>query len=265
MDRAAVFVDAGYLFAQGSILIAGTKLRRGDTWLDAQTALAYIKTLSQTLTSLPLLRIYWYDGADSSATAAHAALAFQPDVKVRLGIVNSNGEQKGVDSLIVSDLIDLSRNRAMCDAVVLTGDEDIRIGVQKAQESGVRVHLVGLQPAQQNQSTLLRQEADTLYEISGADVGSFLRRAAPSAAVSPPAPPVVPVGADPLDVAAGHFAGSLSAADRARVAAHTGGVPPDIDRQLLRAATAVIGNRSLSDTDKRELRHRFLDACKSAP
>ena len=29
MDRVAVFVDAGYLFAQGSVALAGQKLPRG--------------------------------------------------------------------------------------------------------------------------------------------------------------------------------------------------------------------------------------------
>lgn len=30
MDRTGVFVDAGYLFAAGSILLSGEKLRRGE-------------------------------------------------------------------------------------------------------------------------------------------------------------------------------------------------------------------------------------------
>jgi len=34
MDRVAVFVDAGYLFAQGSVLLAGKKLPRSELVLD---------------------------------------------------------------------------------------------------------------------------------------------------------------------------------------------------------------------------------------
>lgn len=34
MDRVAVFVDAGYVFAQGSVLLAGKKLPRGEIALD---------------------------------------------------------------------------------------------------------------------------------------------------------------------------------------------------------------------------------------
>jgi hypothetical protein len=40
------------------------------------------------------------------------------DVKVRLGFVNSVGEQKGVDWLIVTDMIALARNRAISDAAL---------------------------------------------------------------------------------------------------------------------------------------------------
>ena len=34
MDRVAVFVDAGYLFAQGAIEMFGTRLKRGEMILD---------------------------------------------------------------------------------------------------------------------------------------------------------------------------------------------------------------------------------------
>ena len=65
--------------------------------------------------------------------------------------MNSVGEQKGVDSLIVTDMINLARNRAISDAVFVSGDEDLRVGVQQAQEFGVRVHLVGIKPSRGSQ------------------------------------------------------------------------------------------------------------------
>jgi hypothetical protein len=34
MNRVADFVDAGYVFAQGSVLLAGRELPRGETSLD---------------------------------------------------------------------------------------------------------------------------------------------------------------------------------------------------------------------------------------
>ena len=47
-------------------------------------------------------------------------------MKVRLGFVNSLGQQKGVDSLIVTDMLTLARNRAVAECVLLSGDEDLK-------------------------------------------------------------------------------------------------------------------------------------------
>jgi hypothetical protein len=259
MDRAAVLVDAGYLFAQGSIVLTGSKLRRSEMLLDQEKFLGLLKALSARVSGLPLLRIYWYDGTDSGPSPVHNSLAFRPDVKIRLGIVNAVGQQKGVDSLIVSDLINLARNRAMSDAVLLTGDEDIRVGVQQAQEVGVRVHLVGLPRTggQGNQSNLLQQEADTLHEISTTEVATFLTRVAPIVA-----PVLAPPGGPPMSIqdVARKFAATLTTSDVARVLATP--VPADIDRQLL-VATAATVSSSLTLDQKRELRKAFIDACKA--
>lgn len=166
MDRAAVFVDAGYLFAASSRLLTGELLPRSRLTLDYDAVLDLFAKLVTETAGMPLLRIYWYDGTATGPTPQQITLAYRPSVKVRLGFVNQNGEQKGVDSLIVTDLISLSRNRAMADALLLTGDEDIRVGVQQAQEFGVRVHLLGIAPARENQSRFLVQEAECLRPIS---------------------------------------------------------------------------------------------------
>ena len=101
-----------------------------------------------------LLRTYWYDGLPRAnrPTPDQNEISDAADNKLRLGMVNSQGEQKGVDSLIVTDLIELARNRAISDALILSGDEDIRIGVQVAQTYGIRIHLLGIRPARGSQS-----------------------------------------------------------------------------------------------------------------
>ena len=141
-----------------------------------QETIAKLKeTANQRTENAELLRIYWYDGASSGGLSPeHRAIADSDDVKLRLGVITPFGKQKGVDSLIVTDLIDLARNHAIAHAVLLSGDEDTRIGVQIAQSFGVRVHLVGVVPCRGNQSQLLRQEADTTTELSKADVETFL-------------------------------------------------------------------------------------------
>jgi uncharacterized LabA/DUF88 family protein len=176
MDRAAVFVDAGYLFAEGSRLIAGEKLRRSALRLDHDAILRKLTDLTQELTGVPLLRIYWYDGATSAPNPAQVALAYRPNVKLRLGAVTEQG-QAGVDALLVGDLVTLARNRALSDAVLLSGDDDVREAVEEAQSFGVRVHLLGIAPARQNQAGALVQAADGVRELSADEVGAFLTRA----------------------------------------------------------------------------------------
>jgi hypothetical protein len=103
-------------------------------------------------------------------------LADSDDVKLRLGAISNYGKQKGVDSLIVADLIDLARNHAISDAVLLSGDEDTRIGVQIAQSFGVRVHLVGIKVPDGNQSPSLMRESDTTTVWCREDLSGFLTR-----------------------------------------------------------------------------------------
>ena len=164
--RVAVFVDAGYLYAAGASAITGdSRTNRTNLELDHYSIIATLMNLAKDIASeASLLRIYWYDGIfQGQRSQAQQQLATADNVKVRLGTV-SGGRQKGVDSLIVTDLIELARNHAISDAILLSGDEDVRIGVQIAQSFGVRTHLIGIEPSRGNQSDLLREEADTNSE-----------------------------------------------------------------------------------------------------
>lgn len=178
--RVAVFVDAGYVYAQGSLLISSseTKKSREKIVIKAKEIVAQLtKFASAVSNKKELLRIYWYDGAPASGpSTVQTNIAQQENVKLRLGQLNSAGQQKGVDSLIVTDLTELARNRAISDAVVLAGDEDIRIAVQIAQNHGVRVHLLGIGGVSQrgSQSFSLQNEADTIKVWSKSEVASFM-------------------------------------------------------------------------------------------
>jgi uncharacterized LabA/DUF88 family protein len=173
LDRSAIFVDAGYLFASGSKLVAGQRHARSQLHLDHERVLELLTRLSSELTELPLLRIYWYDGATAGPNAAHLALAYRPSLKLRLGLVTEQGQQ-GVDELLAHDLVMLAKNRAMTDALLLSGDDDLRPAVEEAQALGVRVHLLGISPARENQAAALVQAADTTRELTEAEVRSFL-------------------------------------------------------------------------------------------
>ncbi|AWK89834.1 NYN domain-containing protein (plasmid) [Azospirillum thermophilum] len=273
MDRAAVFVDAGYLFAQGSAAISGQKQKRTDLVLDEAAVRAELVDVVRQTCGLPLLRIYWYDGAPTfrGPTAEHTRIANSPDMKLRLGYVNGAGEQKGVDAMIVTDMIELARNGAMSDAVLLSGDEDIRIGVQVAQTFGVRVHLLGIHPSRGSQGPLLLQEADTTTEWDATTIGRFLSMPQPASATAPAPhtvrPPPTPGGAAATPTASIlqhvtlQFVGGLSALDLASIetywaANNNRGVPPEFDRQLLKLAAQTLGS-PLDDAERPFVRQTF--------
>jgi uncharacterized LabA/DUF88 family protein len=285
MKRAVICVDAGYLFAQGSVALTGTKQRRELLVLDSTNALLELKKVAAAKADAPdLLRVYWYDGAlGSRLTIEQEQLAHLDDVKVRLGFINSVGQQKGVDSLIVTDLIELARLGAISDAVLLSGDEDVRVGVQIAQNYGVRVHLLGIIPSRGSQSKALLQEADTTSEWDAATVAKFLSvrsvpapsPAAVSAIVKAPPPgiyspamptaPAAPPDAARLQTVAQDFANNLADGDVKSLISHwttQRGVPPEFDGRLLARSRAEIG-RDLDMTERRFARDQFANAVKA--
>jgi len=160
MDRCALFVDAGYFLAAGGLVCCGTK-RRADIECDYEGTANGLADLATRDSGLTVLRAYWYDGApDGIPLPDHVRIAHLTNVKLRLGRL-SGGEQKGVDSLIVRDLMTLARERAIATAYVLSGDEDLREGVVAAQDMGVRVVLFGIPPLSGgNQAATLVREAD---------------------------------------------------------------------------------------------------------
>ncbi|HEX8454044.1 MAG TPA: NYN domain-containing protein [Longimicrobium sp.] len=264
MDRVAVFVDAGYLFAQGSSLLAGSKLARGEVVIDHAKVAEALTQFAERVCRLPLLRIYWYDGTSSGPTAQHIALAYLPGVKVRLGLVNSMGEQKGVDSLIVTDMITLAQNRAMAEAVLLSGDEDLRVGVQQAQELGVRVHLLGIKPSRGSQSVFLLQEADTTAEWSESDLSPFLSCNPRQPAAMFPGPQPGP-STDPLTEVVEGMANEVAEAELDGLVASiraTHQLPKQLDGRLLARSRTHLA-RDLTSAERREVRKGFLSACET--
>jgi len=281
MDRVAVFVDAGYLFAQGSVALAGQKLPRGRLLLDHEKAIDALAAFATRVSGVDLLRVYWYDGTSTGPSSQHITLAHLAHVKVRLGFVNSVGEQKGVDSLIVTDMIALARNHAMSEAVLLSGDEDLRVGVQQAQEFGVRVHLLGIRPSRGSQSLFLLQEADSTHEWSPDDLAPFLSckpeiavvPAVPSvvAAPGPAEPPVLGAPTplepllvpDPLVDVASALAREIPTAELEALTEsirQAGQIPREFDGRLLAEGGRALKAR-LDPAQKKEVRNAFLKAC----
>jgi len=169
MDRFALLVDAGYFFAAGAEVRFGSNVQRHDMRLaDSARVIDDLRVRAeQACPGMQLLRVYWYDATRGAVPSLEQnELALQPGVKLRLGVLNSVGQQKGVDSLIVTDLVELARNRAVADIILMSGDEDMRIGVQIAQSYGLRVHLWGVGDPLKHVSRQLRMEVDTFVRLA---------------------------------------------------------------------------------------------------
>ncbi|KPF74735.1 hypothetical protein IP88_07695 [alpha proteobacterium AAP81b] len=260
MLQTAVFVDAGYLCAQGAKALTGGPVPR--LRLDIQIA-PIISRLNVDVQRLApasrLLRAYWYDGSPRGRDPSpeQRAIAQADNVKLRLGVVNSFGQQKEVDSLIITDLIELSRNRSIADAVLLSGDADLRVGVALAQSHGIRVHLIGIQPALGTLSPDLVAESDTVSEWMARDLEGLLKIR--------PAESNIEISGVAADT---DFEAVLALVVAERVAAvpdlaalqmhfqQSRAVPPEHDRPALAELRNRIG-RDLTEQEKRAFRKTF--------
>lgn len=62
---------------------------RGDVLVDYETLVERLGRRATESSCLPLLRIYWYDGApDGIPTSEQLAISALPDVKLRLGRIS---------------------------------------------------------------------------------------------------------------------------------------------------------------------------------
>ncbi|HEX4656111.1 MAG TPA: NYN domain-containing protein [Streptosporangiaceae bacterium] len=163
LSRYAIMVDVGYIYASAGELLFGAGSRR-EYKVDADKLIQALTRHADDKVRGELLRVYWYDAArDRVPTIDQRVIAQMPWVKLRLGNLNARGQQKGVDAQIRADMEALARHRAITDAILVAGDEDMVPAVEAAQAFGVRVHLWGIEPPYgTNQAERLVWESDTV-------------------------------------------------------------------------------------------------------
>ena len=175
MDRCALFVDAGYVLADGAMAVHGTRRRESVSW-DYAGMLQLLSGLARERSGLPLLRCYWYEATvEGRRTAEHDALADLPGVKLRLAKMRP-GRREGVESEIHRDLTTLARNKAVSDAMVVSAEEDLGPVIADVQDLGMRVTLlhIAVENSDWTISRALRQECDDIVEISSAHLRPYV-------------------------------------------------------------------------------------------
>jgi uncharacterized LabA/DUF88 family protein len=177
LSRYAIMVDVGYIYASAGELLFSAASRR-EYKVDADKLIQSLSKHAEDQIRGELLRIYWYDAArDRVPTIDQRVIAQMPWVKLRLGNLNARGQQKGVDAQIRADMEALARHRAITDAILVAGDEDMVPAVEAAQAFGVRVHLWGIEPPYgTNQAERLVWESDTVEVLERSFMEPFFTR-----------------------------------------------------------------------------------------
>ncbi len=175
MEKVAVFVDAGYFWVQVSRTLFGEKKPRQCVCLDYQClSKSALQKIKEWFPSKELLRIYWYDGPGQNGekTDSHSRIEELDGFKLRMGSLNFSGQQKAVDGLLIADLIGLAQNKAISDAVIVSGDADLIPGVVTAQALGIRVARVDIMDKNAT-SKYFSCEVDRNFLWSEKEVKSF--------------------------------------------------------------------------------------------
>jgi hypothetical protein len=268
VDRVSIIVDAGYLFKQGAGAVFGKKLGRHEVHLDARTFVADLAAwFCSSHPGEELLRTYWYDGAVRGVPSTEQLdVAALPYVKMRLGRINSAGQQKGVDTLIIRDLMVLSHERSIQRAVVPSGDEDLREGIEYAQDRGVRVAVVGIDAGgDRSQSSELVREADEVLVLPTEILSKTLVLAGSVVSVHssnrPSGPPASLDNNSFVDHAVAFTRAWLAKAPSSVLAsliATQPVIPRDIDAQMLRFTAEQSGVRTIGDDARRAMRSGVL-------
>lgn len=231
MNRFVVMVDAGYLLRQSIELVSNrTSHKRADLQIINPAGLvAAIVSKAKSLLALDgkeLLRVYWYDGVMANGlTAQQKAIVDVDDVQFRAGTINSAMQQKGVDSLIVTDLIELTTHHAICDAILVTGDSDLAVGIELAQKRGVRIAVLGVEDlaagVPHHQSWEITSRADRVGRLGSADISSVVRYTPTLATLGSHAKTGLPTSGQAMTEPQG-----------SPKAVQTAGLPPQSTRQL---------------------------------
>ncbi len=174
MDRCALFVDAGYVLADGAMAVHGTRRRESVSW-DYAGLLQLFGGLAMERTRLPLLRCYWYEATvEGRRTADHETLADLPGVKLRVAKARP-GRREGVESEIRRDLTTLAQHKAVSDVVVVSAEEDLAQVIADVQDMGLRVTLLHVDlEGSWAAPRSLRQECDDFVGISAGHLRPYV-------------------------------------------------------------------------------------------
>lgn len=182
----AVYIDAGYLLSAAATTITGTSLRSGVV-VNYPSLLQAVISEAERVSGVRVMRTQWYDAApNGNPTYEQEQIGMLPRVKLRLGRIGYDGQQKGVDLRIGLDMVGYARNGAVGTIVLVSGDDDLTVAVEEAQHQGVEVIILAVPDVNSKPHGVakhLRLAADDLAILNDELVAEAVRKR-----VTPPPP-----------------------------------------------------------------------------
>ncbi len=160
----AIFVDAGYLCALGSMALTGEAMPRTRVGINSEVLSQELKQVVRDLVGArPILRIYWYETGSQNRSMSNEQLRIceSDDFKLRLVSLHPQNVRTGTATAISRDLMELSRKGSISDALILARNDTLRTGIEICQSYGIRVHMLEVFANENARFSWLRADTDT--------------------------------------------------------------------------------------------------------
>ena len=175
--QVAIFVDAGYMFALGSIALTGSALPRPRMGVHVEPLQDSLKKVVREVAGAkPIVRTYWYDNSTSNRAMSNEQLKIGEidGIKLRLVALHQQNVKTGTASAIARDLIELSSKGSISDALVLARNDTLRTAIEICQSYGIRVHILEIFPEEKSQFSYIKSDVDTLTSWNATDLREIL-------------------------------------------------------------------------------------------
>ena len=175
--QVAIFVDAGYMFALGSIALSGSALPRMRVGVNIDSLQESVKRVVRDVAGgKPIVRTYWYDNSTSNRFMSNEQLKIGEidGIKLRLVALHQQNLKTGAASAIARDVIELSSKGSISDALIFARNDMLRTAIEIAQSFGVRAHILEIFPEETSQFSFVKFDVDTLTSWTSTDLKKIL-------------------------------------------------------------------------------------------
>lgn len=174
MKKMTVLVDAGYFYSACSLNLLQSSCSRKNLEINISAFFNFIKSFCQKEFDSELFRVHWYDGViPTGLSVEQQKIATTPNILFRKGFINEKGEQKCIDTKIVADMLDFAYLKTTDEILLVGADTDLLIGVEKAQQLGLKVHLLTLSNICVSQK--LKEHVDSVHSIEEEYTNQFIK------------------------------------------------------------------------------------------